>query len=313
MKDTEEKLPRIVVEGFELNQVYTEYEIFTHAGSGRRYIRPKEGAEIARSKSAISAELLEDFLELGRGFFETKRVLLSVIKKKKPTEGAPEALEKAVFEFVSKHGMLGLMLAMANDQGQDGADFEYHTEGLASHYFRRSISKLDYIMHFYPTADRAELEQMLIEQLGTKAGYNKQAFMPMAEILETKKGYAEPVELIALYAEQEYVNFLQWSVPNRVDCVSIETQSPFRMRLHRTDDGTIERELCTGSMAESLRLALLECYSWTICPVSTCKRCGKSFFRHNIKAEFCSAQCRNRYNVAMNYKKKNEAAKSTAL
>lgn len=306
MKDTEERLPRIMVEGFELNQVYTEYEIFTHEQSGRRYIRPKEGAEIAYSKSAVTAELLEDFLKLGRFFFEIDRVSLSAVKKKKPAEGAPEALEKAVFDFVLKHGMLGLMLAMANDQGQDGADFEYHTEGLASHYFRRSISKLDYIMNFYPTAERAAFEQILNEQLGAKAGYSKLAFMPMAEILEAKKGYAEPVELIALYAEQEYVNFLQWSVPNRMDCISIETETPFRMRLYRNDDGAIERELCTDSMAESLRLALLECYSWTICPLSACKRCGKPFFRHNIKAEFCSAQCRNRYNVAMNYKKKQE-------
>lgn len=49
--------------------------------------------------------------------------------------------------------------------------------------------------------------------------------MPMAEILETKKGYAEPVELIALHAEQEYVNFLQWSVPNLLDCVLIERKA----------------------------------------------------------------------------------------
>jgi len=61
-----------------------------------------------------------------------------------------------------------------------------------------------------------------------------------------------------------------------------------------------------ASMKAVMDLFVVGCITDPAQPVRQCKHCGKIFYRDDLRMEFCSPQCRNRYNVYKSRGKKTD-------
>ena len=52
-----------------------------------------------------------------------------------------------------------------------------------------------------------------------------------------------------------------------------------------------------------MALFIVGCITDPAQPIRQCKHCGKIFYREDLRMEFCSPQCRNRFNVYKSRKK----------
>jgi len=50
-------------------------------------------------------------------------------------------------------------------------------------------------------------------------------------------------------------------------------------------------------MKAVIDLFVVGCITDETRPLRQCKHCGKIFFREDLRMEFCSPQCRNKFNV----------------
>ncbi len=67
---------------------------------------------------------------------------------------------------------------------------------------------------------------------------------------------------------------------------------------YKIDDRNSLNLLCEYDLLKAMiDLAFAKAVTDDKKPLRTCKRCGKLFYATDIRSEFCSARCRNQYNV----------------
>ena len=87
---------------------------------------------------------------------------------------------------------------------------------------------------------------------------------------------------------------------------SILQYSDHKLRYNISAAG--QPEMCWefASMKAVMDLFVVGCITDPAQPIRQCKHCGKVFYREDLRMEFCSPQCRNRFNVYKSRAKKVE-------
>ena len=227
----------------------------------------------------------------------------------------PEAeVEKAVMEFVTRYGLLGLMTALPAIL----SFMDYKAVYLPKNHFLKEESVVtdQYLFLFYP------FEQLDLVKKGITSTWNvsgdqtmvalTMTFMDetMARVMSFQREYAEPYDWVAQ-------QFKDWAFTLSTSILYTMIMEDIRGRYRRA-------MAAFGGIAPSYHIELLDkpttywdfhslllgihmMFSFMLVDddqtLRLCKHCQKLFLGSRSNAAFCSPRCKNQYNVYKNREK----------
>lgn len=221
-------------------------------------------------------------------------------------------VEKAVLEFITRYGLLGLMTALPTTP----AFMDYEAVYLPKNQFikEETLSTEKYLSLFYPF-DKLDLVKKGVESSWSVSGDRAMialtmTFMdePMAKSMSFQREYAEPYDWVAQQLKDWAFNMMT-SVFYYEDYDSMEEESRNMLRKSMAAFGgiapTYHIELLDKPTIywdfHSLLLGIQMMFSFMLVdaakPLRMCKHCHKIFMSNRANAVFCSPQCKNQYNV----------------
>ena len=247
---------------------YDRYEIKT-GRDGKRYITPEKTAKpdvynpLKESSEMVLAALNVGMLMMNR---------------------SPEdEVEKAILVFVTHYGLLGLMTALPTTP----SFMDYEAVYLPKNHFIKEESM--------ETEDYLALTMTFMEE-------------PMAENMSFQREYAEPYDWVAQQFK-DWAFMLTTSILyyNDYDSIAEDIRNLY-----------LKAMAAFGGIAPSYHIELLEkptiywdfhslllgiqmMFSFMLVddakPLRLCKHCQKVFLGSRVNSAFCSARCKNQYNV----------------
>ena len=225
----------------------------------------------------------------------------------------PEAeVEKAIMEFITRYGLLGLMTALPTTP----SFMDYEAVYLPKNHFikEESMATDKYLSLFYPF-DQLDLVKKGIESTWNVSGDRTMialtmTFMdePMAKNMSFQREYAEPYEWVAQqFKDWAFTLTTTFFYYNDYDFMGEDERG-----LHR------KAMAAFGGIAPSYHIELLDkptiywdfhflllgiqmMFSFMLVdsdqPLRLCKHCQKVFLGNRSNAAFCSPRCKNQYNV----------------
>ena len=221
-------------------------------------------------------------------------------------------VERAVMEFVTRYGLLGLMTALPTTP----AFMDYEAVYLPkNHFLKEECMGTDrYLALFYPF-DQLDLVKREIES-AWKVSEDRtmvaltMTFMdePMAKTMSFQRQYAEPYDWVAQ-------QFKDWAFTLTT---SILYYQDYRLMDQDTRELYQKAMAAFGGIAPSYHIELLDkptiywdfhslllgiqmMFSFMLVdeehPLRLCKNCQKAFLGRHVNTTFCSLQCKNQYNV----------------
>ena len=287
---------------------YDEYEII--GDNGERYITPSMSAKLRDYDPLQSpAEIVIDALNVG---------LLCV----KPTRNQ-KPVEQAILDFHAKYGLLGFMCALPTTP-----DFwEHDVVFLPKNPVIRqaSMDLQEYEKIFFPKVKedlmfkKAKAMAWFLDDLipgdepligvGERDSYKtmlKFKDLPFAQRHGFKRGYAEPYEWL-------HNQFRDWTSMFLSATLYYEEKDETMRELHRKalqaysgiaphyriimNDDAAALKWDFHSLLQTIQLLLSVMLTDTSHPLRACPECDKTFYAADIRAVFCSKECKNRYNV----------------
>ncbi len=275
---------------------YGEYEL-KKGGDGRLYVTPTAEAAPKIYDPLKNAErIVLDALNVG---------LLCMDR------AGEEKIRRAVMEFVSHYGLLGLMTALPTTP----YFMNYEAVYLPKNHFIKSgtMKARDYVALFFP------FEKLDVRKEGKSASWNMSDRM-MAALAMTM---GDKPMAVNMSFQREYAERYDWLVRQFKDWAFTFSASFLYYEDYDEADETT-RELYRQGMAAfdgiapTYHIALLDkpaiiwdFHSLLLCvqmmfslmltdgskPLRICKQCGRAFMASRPSAVFCSPQCKNRYNV----------------
>ncbi|OUN90628.1 hypothetical protein B5F98_12465 [Pseudoflavonifractor sp. An44] len=221
-------------------------------------------------------------------------------------------VDAAILEFVTKYGLLGLMTALPTTP----SFMDYEAVYLPKNHFIKAetMETEDYLALFYPF-EQLDVVKQGVESDWTVSGDRTMIALtmtfadePMAKTMSFQREYAEPYDWIAQQLK-DWAFTLTTSVLYYHDYDSIDegTRNLYRKAM-----------AAFGGIAPSYHIELLEkptiywdfhslllgiqmMFSFMLVdearPLRLCKHCQKVFMSSRANAAFCSARCKNQYNV----------------
>ena len=202
-------------------------------------------------------------------------------------------VDAAILEFVTKYGLLGLMTALPTTP----SFMDYEAVYLPKNHFIKAetMETEDYLALFYPF-EQLDVVKQGVESDWTVSGDRTMIALtmtfadePMAKTMSFQREYAEPYDWIAQQLK-DWAFTLTTSVLYYHDYDSI-------------DEGTrnlLEKPTIYWDF-HSLLLGIQMMFSFMLVdearPLRLCKHCQKVFMSSRANAAFCSARCKNQYNV----------------
>ena len=276
---------------------YSEYEC-KKTDSGTLYITPAAGAKPEICDPLENAEqMVLDALNVGA---------LQMNRR-----GANE-IRQATMDFVSCYGLLGFMTALPTTP----SFMDYEAVYLPKNHFIReeSMSTQDYLALFFP------FEKLDIQKKGTKSQWNLAGDRAMLALALTMQDAPQAVNMSF---QREYAERYDW-IARQFKDLAFSFYSSFLYYNAYDDLDEMTRDLyrqgmaAFGGIAPTYHIALLDkptiiwdFHSLLLClqmmfsfmltdgdsPLKTCKHCNRIFVASRPNTEFCSPQCKNRYNV----------------
>ena len=276
---------------------YDRYELKT-AADGRRYITPgKDAKPDVYNPLKEAPNIVLDALNVG---------MLMMNRR-------PEAeVQKAILEFAAHYGLLGLMTALPTTP----SFMDYEAVYLPKNHFikEESMETEDYLVLFYPF-DSLDVVKKGVESNWTISGDRTMIALamtfchePTAKSMSFQREYAEPYDWVAQQFK-DWAFTLVTSVLYYEDYGSTdeETRNLYRKgmaafggiaptyHIELLDKPTIYWDF------HSLLLGIQMMFSFMLVddakPLRLCKHCHKAFLSNRANAAFCSARCKNQYNV----------------
>ena len=225
----------------------------------------------------------------------------------------PEAeVQKAILEFAAHYGLLGLMTALPTTP----SFMDYEAVYLPKNHFikEESMETEDYLALFYPF-DSLDLVKKGVESNWNISGDRTMIALamtfchePTAKSMSFQREYAEPYDWVAQQFK-DWAFTLVTSILYYEDYGSTdeETRNLYRngmaafggiaptYHIELLDKPTIYWDF------HSLLLGIQMMFSFMLVddakPLRLCKHCHKAFLSNRTNAAFCSARCKNQYNV----------------
>ena len=276
---------------------YDRYELKTTA-DGRRYITPgKDAKPDVYNPLKEAPNIVLDALNVG---------MLMMNRR-------PEAeVQKAILEFAAHYGLLGLMTALPTTP----SFMDYEAVYLPKNHFikEESMETEDYLALFYPF-DSLDLVKKGVESNWNISGDRTMIALamtfchePTAKSMSFQREYAEPYDWVAQQFK-DWAFTLTTSILyyNDYDLIDEDTRNLYRKamaafggiapsyHIELLDKPTIYWDF------HSLLLGIQMMFSFLLVdgekPLRLCKHCHKAFLSNRANAAFCSARCKNQYNV----------------
>ena len=278
---------------------FSEYEIVT-APNGKRYIRPTEKSTAYRFHYRVERE---------QRVIDAVNVGMLVLGKKSET-----VIETAVLDFVSKHGLLGLMTALPNSP-----DFmEYEITFLPKNRFirERSMKTDAYQKLFFPFHDLQKMLAKLEQEPNWKDPDSCLEWQMMISLSDQPEG-------VMMTALKEYAEPYDWVVDQLKDWAYMVSSCYFFYKDGLVTDLKLRISIqegmeAYGGVAPSYIIllrdkptlwwhfhSLHQCIHLTLSfmladeynPLRMCKYCKKIYLAGTTEDEwFCSEKCK-RYNT----------------
>ena len=293
---------------------YDHYELKT-AEDGKRYITPSKSAK---------PDVYNPLKEVPNIVLDALNVGMLMMGRK------PEAeVEKAVMEFITRYGLLGLMTALPTTP----SFMDYEAVYLPKNHFikEESMATDKYLSLFYPF-DQLDLvkkgiestfypfDQLDLVKKGIESTWNvsgdrtmialTMTFMdePMAKNMSFQREYAEPYEWVAQqFKDWAFTLTTAFFYYNDYDFMGEDERGLHRKamaafggiaptyHIELLDKPTIYWDF------HSLLLGIQMMFSFMLVdgeqPLRLCKHCQKVFLGSRSNAAFCSPRCKNQYNV----------------
>ena len=276
---------------------YDRYEIKT-GKDGKRYITPENTAKPdVYNPLKESSEMVLEALNVGM-----------LMMNRSPED----EVEKAILAFVTHYGLLGLMTALPTTP----SFMDYEAVYLPKNHFikEESMATEDYLALFYPF-DKLDVVKKGVESSWNVSGDNMMialtmTFMdePMAKNMSFQREYAEPYDWVAQQFK-DWAFTLTTSILyyNDYDNIDEDTRNLYRKAMAAFGGiaPTYHIELLEKPTIywdfHSLLLGIQMMFSFMLVddakPLRLCKHCHKAFLSNRANAAFCSARCKNQYNV----------------
>lgn len=276
---------------------FTDYKIEEINGS--LYILPQDN-EVNKTRtiydlfSKIDTALV-DLLNIGRmcKYNESEnKILMSVLK------------------FVEQYGMLGFMVEASRNQ-----DFVKYNEVFLKEdnvvSKKRTMLYIQYYKYFFPLSDRKTIVASILErEMEMEADPVLKSLLRDDDIGNQfifSKYYCEKAEWFLTYAKKMYDLFCSTILIMDSNSKFEDMEKAKDLISKFTATGVSYKINMYGFIPEiswqpnSLKQALDLVFGFFICSeknsIKMCKHCEKIFFTKNLKAEYCSPQCRNQANV----------------
>ena len=223
-----------------------------------------------------------------------------------------DEVEKAILAFVTHYGLLGLMTALPTTP----SFMDYEAVYLPKNHFikEESMATEDYLALFYPF-DKLDVVKKGVESSWNVSGDNMMialtmTFMdePMAKNMSFQREYAEPYDWVAQQFK-DWAFTLTTSILyyNDYDSIDEDTRNLYRKAMAAFGGiaPTYHIELLEKPTIywdfHSLLLGIQMMFSFMLVddakPLRLCKHCQKVFLGSRANSAFCSARCKNQYNV----------------
>jgi len=276
---------------------YSDYELKA-ADDGQRYVTPVLESKLTPYDPMANAEtMIIDALNVG---------LLCLERKEN------DKTQTSVLEFVSKYGLLGFMTALPTTP-----DFmQYDTTYIPHNHFIKveSMPSHDYAMLFFPferpdlRKSSGELELNITDNNELVALTMVSDKLPLSLSMNYLRDYAEPYDwLVTAFRDLAFTFYSSFMYYEEYDDIDENTRNAYRFgmsafggiapsyRIILRDKPTLVWEFF--SLLRSMQLM----YSFMLTndkkPIRSCKHCDKAFIACRANAAFCSAECKNQYNV----------------
>lgn len=188
-----------------------------------------------------------------------------------------------VLDFVHKYGLLGIMPDIS------GSDIGRNERVIVrGNIFTDSgiVDVNEFVKTFFPL-DKIDLFDKANKKGKLRLYYRSPIYSTM---FLRKYKYCESLEWVKKYFKYLY-SFTIGKESNLTEFI------PPRLT-YKIDDRNGLNLLCEyDSLKAMIDLAFAKAVTDDKKPLRTCKHCGKLFYATDIRSEFCSARCRNQYNV----------------
>lgn len=266
----------------------------------KHYITPKENSKVVMyDPFDFSDDILVDILNVGR--FVEKNDIENAIKN--------------IMEFVEKYGLLGELTYLPLNTGIVKQSKVYLPAGnLVSN--RETLPADEYIELFLKCKKKQKVvikknAKGEILELSVENEMNPLAIIdrPAEYAVVFSRAYSECLVWIMHYARTLYLIFE--AIENYSKAQDAYTRQRYDTRIKEFNPSKIACKILMGENKEdkpviewnfnSLKLAIDTMFALNETSerktVKMCKHCGKPFSSENLKAEYCSPQCRNQANV----------------
>jgi len=207
-------------------------------------------------------------------------------------------MTKQIFRFVQKYGFLGVMIDVPLNDNFFDAEETYLTP---SPFFPldEKCDTQEYMAKFFPFEETVpQLEQTdtsISAYAGRKPIYEYVFSGAYGEWLMWYVGYFQ--NLFKLFnACMTYVDEPQVFRAMALRSGILEF-SEHKLRYNIAAAGQPIMRWEFASLKAVMDLFVVGCITDPAQPIRQCKHCGKIFYRDDLRMEFCSPQCRNRFNV----------------
>lgn len=265
----------------------------------KHYITPKENAKVVLyDPFDVSDNILVDILMIGR-----------TIEK-----NDIESSNKQIIEFVNKYGLLGELtyLPLNNDILMQKKVY-LPKDNLVSN--KEVMSSDEYIELFLKCKKKQKVKMKKDEDGSIELSVENEANpllvidRPAEYAVVFSKAYSECLVWIMHYARNLYLTFE--AIENYAKVEDAYTMQIYNNCIENFNPSQISCRVLMGDKKDnkpvlewnfnSLKLAIDTMFALNETSerktVKMCKHCGKPFASQNLKAEYCSPQCRNQANV----------------
>lgn len=285
---------------------YNKYE-WKESGDGTLYITPCGDAKLSLYNPIKEYESLV-LTALGIG--------LDVLQKKADRE----ELKSRIKDFAEHYGLLGFMTALPTTPDFITYDAVYFPK---NHFIREEmLSTETYLNYFFP------FKKISFTKKETESTWNAEGTdliavtmamqdKPQAVLMSFQKEYAERYDWITtIFSDWAFTFITSFLYYQDYDSLDEQERNVYRKGMD-----------CFGGIAPTYHIALLDkptiiwefhslllaiqmMFSFMITDESStmklCKHCGKIFVASRPNVQFCSPQCKNRYNVYKSRARKEE-------
>ena len=276
---------------------YDRYELKT-AADGKRYITPGKNAK---------PDIYNPLKEAPGIVLDALNVGMLMMNRSPEDE-----VQKAILEFVTHYGLLGLMTALPTTP----SFMDYEKVYLPKNHFIKaeSMETEDYLALFYPF-DQLDVVKRGVESSWSVSGDRTMVALtmtfadePMAKTMSFQREYAEAYDWVAQQFK-DWAFTLTTSILyyNDYDLIDEDTRNLYRKgmaafggiapsyHIELLDKPTIYWDF------HSLLLGVQMMFSFLLVdgekPLRLCKHCQKVFLSNRSNSAFCSPRCKNQYNV----------------